>query len=742
MVSYYFREQAGEGGGGRTYCPRWSAETREAYFSKMDRYPGSPGDDPSILPARMYFFSLDAREREEGAGAVRCSVIGNTAPRNGFVHQYLLDGAEHEKIMQGPDWIFRVRPHFTDPAEVFSGAADKNGQPVLRPDVDVSGRIWTGARSDYTLRELMEEFSLTEEDLRRLLWSFFRRGKRTYLLLPSDDLRGTELALSLMRRVLRCMPPSVMEKTGFVTFSPDPGEELLPEITHVFVAGTPENREKLEREPGYLCSLQVPAVLTKLVDELRACAGSGHPSPELSRCFRLLERLPRETAGELSDEQLSCLLDLAAEMVSLETGAKSVIPEERVWACAEALRACLRDDDFRGEMESFLRKFMAEGRAFSGNAEQMARMYELLPGLQGDLADFFAGSVDDAESLRGCLDFLGSHPSLQRQVKERLYRQERWQRSAVELEKRSLYPDPQKTLGPVEGVRHLTGRLRELAGLYEPLIREPEILECAGAVLEMLFLGGGERNLQEDREAMQDYVAACSLIGLPQEYLAAAADVFDRYLQQEEAHILETYSDPSGMASWPPVLCSVSAGVKARVRRLSDSLDEKADDFHRAEEVSQMAQNAPLPRIRNYLADPGNRENFEALRKDPVRRREVLESILQMTRDYGKSRGRADEREKLFDSVNALLYQLFPQEQEDVLRSVMEAPLGGIPSMSKVYRQLRASGADMDVLQEQMQTAIRAYYRTHRAGFWEKRSIRQEEAFLERIGLRPDSILG
>ena len=169
MVSYYFYGRVqGRNPGYKHINRNYSDNTRDNYFSKVVIYPENAGNDEADPPEMIYYFNINAQGRDAVGTMHRCTVIGRTTRNNlstspmtgeretSFAHEYILDGAEHEKVMNDPDWIFRLKPFCTRVEDVFEEVETFGGVKDVEYVFPEPQDIWTGTHSDFTLKELME----------------------------------------------------------------------------------------------------------------------------------------------------------------------------------------------------------------------------------------------------------------------------------------------------------------------------------------------------------------------------------------------------------------------------------------------------------------------------------------------------------------------------------------------------------------------------------------------------------
>lgn len=196
------------------------SENDRAGMESLRKYTVAGGMNISDLPECFYFYNVDLSTGRAGVVGRTSYVRAGSSRESGdretsFVHKYIFTGKEYEAIHRDSDLIFGIRSFCerVEDAENFRDATADLDR-IVSPG---------GAESSFEMSDILQKMGMDEKDFLNFLYALIgtthKVSKRVYLMLPSPDRKGSDMALKFCRTVFAGLPAFIRANCGFITFT-------------------------------------------------------------------------------------------------------------------------------------------------------------------------------------------------------------------------------------------------------------------------------------------------------------------------------------------------------------------------------------------------------------------------------------------------------------------------------------------------------------------------------------------
>ena len=731
--------------------------------------------DYSGLPEKMFY--LNANVITDQGKVERYGIAGRTYPHThvtspmsgeretSFSFQYLMTGEDREALLKAPEKIFALKEGAVRVDDLYLG--DRAAQDQKFPfdyDMSVTDIFGSGAEQEST-EELLAYFGLSGEKLSQLLTTLFIVKRKVFIALPENTREATDKAKALIRALLKILPPSLIETTGFLTYAHSVKKDYIPAETRiVFFEDSEENRRAASEgafaATGFMLAKEyasgffIPDGLEDIVKAVRAALLSGETGRELRAFYDLLDEVRFfATNASILPGDYAAAWNYSRTRTQIAEGEIPTDDEEKVWDSIHGLQKhpeIWDKEKMQEELTQFLRSYISSETVTERTYEELFGAYRDFSGIRDDISGFLARTVSDKKVLRRMTSFLEKDPVLQKEVTDIIYQDKAREGFVAEYEAEEL-SDSMKALfasedpvDPGNGVNVILGRLTAVQEKRPVIAVHPTLVTTVKESLERLFLQDQARDLETDRQAFAAFAGGQAKIFLPDKtYQKVCTELFRQYLGRFAPQMEMTYHKPEELSAWPPVLYMAGSGNEKKFGALQRRLTEKSKkEFYISSVRKAVADGDDIRKLTRFLKDYENEPAIRALKSEEDLCRKAVGAMARKGYDYDKAKVKSTDKGADFDELNIVLCEKFPEYADYIYYAVMKASLGGLESLSQIAHRLQADGVDPRTIRSGMQEAVRRYYSNNRPGWSEKRQIKDNAKFLEKLGLRPDQLTG
>lgn len=741
----------------------------------LPRDTSSDTTDYSELPEKLFY--LNANVITDQGKVERYGIAGRTYPHTyvtspmsgeretSFSFQYLMTGKDRETLLSQPDKIFLLKEGAKRVDDLYLG--DSAAQDQKFPfdyDMSVTDIFADGAEQENT-EALLTCFGLTGDKLSQLLATLFIVKRKVFIALPENTREATQKAKSLLAALLKCLPASLVETTGFLTYAHSVKKDYIPaEARIVFYEESEENKRAASdgafAATGFMLSKEyasgffIPEGLDPIVAAVRTYLLGGEMSPQLKAFYELLDevRFFQTNASILPGDYVAAW-NYARTRTEIAAGEIPTDDEEKVWDSIHGLQKhpeIWDKEKMQEELTTFLRSYISSETVTERTYEELFGAYRDFSGIRDDISGFLARTVSDKKVLRKMTTFLDKDPVLQKEVTDLIYQDKSKEDFVAEYEAEELGDSvtalfaSEDPVDPGNGVNVILGRLSGILEKRQVIAVHPAVVKTVTDALNKLFLQDQARDLETDRQAWIAFAAGQAKAFLPDKtYQKVCTGVFGQYLKRFAPQMELTYHKPEELEQWPRILYMAGSGNEKTMSRLHRLLTEKSKKELYISSVSKaVAEGEDIRKLTRFLKDYENEPAIRALKSEEDLCRKAVGAMARKGFDYDKAKVKSADKGADFDELNITLCETFPEYADYIYYAVMKASLGGLPSLYQIAHRLQADGVDPRTIRAGMQEAVRRYYSNNRPGWSEKRQIKENAKFLEKLGLRPDQLIG
>lgn len=846
MITYYLYGRGKDGY--MNYNPEYTKADEDHYFLKMAGYTGNFEVDQ---PEKRFFYQVQTEERG------KCSIIGKTSPvkmyssvlsgarDTVFSFQYLLSDTERVELVCNPsmlheymfpdnmDQIHRTKEG-TDEISLDNAVLDLNY--FFKQNGKQSASLY-----DYSMEELIQAFNLDESRLEQFIYTMmlFNTEEKVYFVLPDNTKKSTDMAFSLMCKVLSILPESIVQHTGFVTYVNEvekAGADFVPyEIRYMFLTDTPANRAVCAstRSAYVFClgcetGIEIPASMQEIVTSLAEMFKSGKTVQSVMDLWGALNRYLRQDVILPVSTVEYCALDAYCRIyrsIADENNAQSKFTVDEVWKNIDILRsmsiqrtdlwcenlaqdltiyvreiidcdyvddsdgynrifaeysadsslhACIEEFFYRkvsdyAQLEKYLpllegcpelrKKVYEHARDMlvelldSGEVDQS--MYSTLLGiynektdLQSNIQKFFVDKIAEENSFLYFQDLIttptqyySANNNLWETVESEVYQKVENYKFILDLERRRIGEILGDTSLFVESLmRIFWDRINRVYRLNRNILLDEEYFYEINASLRIILGKWIEPAVM--RGILVEAENKLNNLFLPKEYSDLFVDISDNYLKTYRDRICLVSNEAELFFNWPFIDRDNSTNILI-VKTLQDKKMAEDNLLH-FEEVIKFSNAAGIYR---YLI---SQENVAVL-EQVVKTKDLPSYVEQITRRLEKEvmiRDKLNSARDCYDELCGQLIMKFSEQTRQVLRYIMISSYGGVKTMSNVYSYIKKNGSMYDITQEawlemkrMMSEEILLFFKTHKMSRTDKKDIKEEKEFLQKIGLYYKNIL-
>lgn len=364
MVTHYIYGRGKDGY--ISYNPDYTKTDEEQYFLKMSNYSLSDAGDNERnvfkIPEKMFLFHILTKEKK------KCTIFGKASGIPGgssslsgsrdtvFSFQYLLSGEERQRILKNPDslTLYRNFPENMDWVCRTDDVVRSSWGRELVFDVQKfyknEKNLWNDGRI-YSIQELLDAFGVNQNKLEAFIYTFFsfNSKKKVYLMLPDNTKTSTDMAFSLMCKILSVFPEEIVRRTGFITYVnriETAEADFVPyEIRYLFLANTERNKMACSRTRlAYVfgnsgsTEIEIPDTVRELVKLVVNNLLYDEKNDRINRLWGTLKKYLREDANiPVSDAEYRAL-DFLCESYNKMERKEANLDAKEVWNNISLLR--------------------------------------------------------------------------------------------------------------------------------------------------------------------------------------------------------------------------------------------------------------------------------------------------------------------------------------------------------------------------------------------------------------------
>lgn len=197
------------------------------------------------LPQSYYFYNEDTTCGKVGILGKTSYVPGRTSKESGdrdtsFLHKYIFIDEDYQKVLKNPELIYKNY--------IFCNNIDEYNDNKNNIDFKNIERQHTEYESD--INSFFSGLSVNNEMLGKFIYccldAFSKHDKRIYCILPSNDKRGSDKAIRLMKLIMSKLPPCIISGVGYLTYSSAIHNAVSNPIPgNISVVFLPRNEENL-----------------------------------------------------------------------------------------------------------------------------------------------------------------------------------------------------------------------------------------------------------------------------------------------------------------------------------------------------------------------------------------------------------------------------------------------------------------------------------------------------------------
>lgn len=226
-----------------------------AGMESLKKYALASGMDSTNLPECIYFYNIDCSVGRVGVVGKTSYVRAGSSKESGdretsIIHKYIFSDQDYNVLLNKPKLIFDIKS-FCETVE--NASAYDTEKLELERICAPSGGVGPGE-----MLEIIKAFGLSEDDFVYFLYALmdasYKLGKRVYLLLPSNDRHGSDLALKFCEGVFTRLPRFIVKNCGFITYTDTfhntTTNNIPGAISLIFVANCESSALKLSNVSG------------------------------------------------------------------------------------------------------------------------------------------------------------------------------------------------------------------------------------------------------------------------------------------------------------------------------------------------------------------------------------------------------------------------------------------------------------------------------------------------------------
>lgn len=746
-----------------SYINTYSQEDEKSVFIHMIGYHNLKGVAADQRPEKIYYFNFSSSKG-------RAALIGKTTYNTGaespmadeqgrssvFVHQYLFDGDDRNALMQNQDQIFCVRPFCTRVEDILEEQRYGIQRKRFECTFDAGCQeVFETRRQRWKLPELLDYFRLDEKKLEELLYTFIHCEGKVYIMLPENTREATERAQGLMRRLFAVLPAFLVETAGFLTYAYTYANYLDTEryipvnVRFVFLANTQDNlcdvgKCKSELRSFLFCpecssGVVIRRELYPVVQAMKRELLTGEHDKTCDLFWSLLDaNVDAERIPDITEHEKICMYRFTENLdVLIYRGEKRLAcPEEEFIHCLEGLLEHpehWRKNLTGNSITSTVNCYLSTGHMTDDFYPMLFHLYDSIEEIRKYIEDYLTEQIRDLASLRRYSYLLSEAPALKEAVFGLIYQKESCYRAALEVKFEEISEMAEDRNESAAARADILWDLVEYLGTKnEKLIQIPEAVEYVRRFLCSASQGCKAAEEKELLEHSQERIRMlpldlnvyeAMLQELSEEYLSSLGAVSN--LKKEELSLLR---------EWPRELVN---------RDLLETLDQDIETTEIVREFQSVVKTRDIQKILKYL----ERQNSETIQvvSRAENTSEAVGKILMITRRLDEMKAKRAEKEDLFDKVHERLLLCFRNEAEQILDSIMRAPLGGVAGMASIDRRMRKYCDDegyLEYLEQCMHDIIQRHFEEYGMERHDKKAIKQEKEFLSGIGIQSDMLSG
>lgn len=450
MVTHYIYGRGKDGY--ISYNPDYTKTDEEQFFLKMSDYSATESGyrvkNVLEVPEKIFLFHIQTKEKK------KCTVFGKSAGIPGgssslsgnrdtvFSFQYLLSGEERQKILTEPRSLASYRKFPENMDQVCHTDSMEDSFRRRGPVFDVQKfyekeKSFGVDKKDYSLHELLSAFGLDQSGLEEFIYTFFfiNSRKKVYMMLPDNTKTSTDMAFSLMCKVLSVFPEEIVRRTGFITYvnrvEATEADFVPYEIRYLFLADTERNKKICSGTKlayvfgnGYSTEIEIPDTMRELVKLVVKNLIDGVRDKRINRLWIVLKQYLKEEADiPVSDAEYHAL-DFFCESYHKMEEKEGDLNAGEVWDNISLLRKMVseRSDLWKSNFKDDVRNYVnyvieSDCVEETDGYKRILAEYEAEETFRKPIEEFFCRQVaEDYEKFEFYLQIAKDLPELKKKI--------------------------------------------------------------------------------------------------------------------------------------------------------------------------------------------------------------------------------------------------------------------------------------------------------------------------------------